>query len=117
MYKDKHKGTMLMSSKPNDIDFDFLVDFCRSNLVARILMELFSRRQRNNWKPTIVSLQRIGKDMGYDFPESEIRTCCKSFTKANCGNIKRAYGERKSQFHWEYSPIKVGKEVMKRLNA
>lgn len=106
-----------MSSKPNNVDFDFLVAFCRANLSARVLMELLSRRQRNIWSPTVDALQRLPKNIGYNFTESEIRKCCKAFVRANCGSLKRAYGERKSQFQWECSPIEVGKEVMKRLNA
>ncbi len=106
-----------MSSELNNVDFDFLVAFCRCNLSARILLELFSHPQRNNWKPTIDALQRLPKELGYNFSESEIRKCCKGFMKASCGNLKRAYGERRSQFQWECSPIEVGKEVMKRLNG
>ncbi len=116
-YKGKLKRAISMHSELNNVDFDFLVAFCRSNLAARVLMELFSHRQRNNWEPTIDALQRLAKSRGYNFPEAEIRNCCKGFERANCGKLKRAYGERKSQFRWECSPIIIGKEVMKRLDG
>jgi hypothetical protein len=105
-----------MSYGLKNIDFDSLVAFCQSNLAAKVLMESLACRQKNCWAPTVDALWRITKSRGYNFAKAEIRKCCHGLEKANCGNLKRAYGERKSQFEWGYSPIQIAKEVVQRLN-
>jgi hypothetical protein len=106
-----------MLPQPNNIDFEYLVRFCRENFIARVYMELFSRRKRNS----NVSMETLSRNNGYNFKAYEIRACCKAFKKAKCGNYVKSASQQESQwaygsFKFLYDPIEIGKAVVERLN-
>jgi hypothetical protein len=105
-----------MSNNFKNVDIDFLVIFCQSNIEARVIMESLASRKNNCWESSIKSLCKISKDC--DFPEAKIKNCCKAFERANWGKIKRASKSqgKESRFKWEYSTIQISREVMKKLN-
>lgn len=100
-----------MTCKQIVVDYDYLVYLCQNNVLIKILLEIFSLRQKKSWTYTIESLSSLLKRNGCNFPETEIKYCCKVLQDAGCGNFEN------DQFTWTYNPIDIGKEVMRRLNG